>query len=53
LLIWSLSVKKHGRHKQLFFLIGGKDLKKSANQKQGLPVAAMVVNRSGRNKQTL
>jgi hypothetical protein len=29
------------------------DLKKSANQKQGLPVVAMVVNRSERNKQSV
>jgi hypothetical protein len=28
---------------------GGEDLKKSANQKQELPVAAMFVNRSGQN----
>jgi hypothetical protein len=28
---------------------GGVDLKKSANQKQQLPVAAMYVNRSGQN----
>jgi hypothetical protein len=31
----------------------GKDLKKSANQKQELLVAAMFVNGSGRNEQTL
>jgi hypothetical protein len=31
----------------------GEDLKKSANQKQELPVAAMVVNGSGQNEQTL
>jgi transposase len=30
-----------------------KILKKSANQKQELPVAAMFVNRSGRNEQSL
>ena len=29
----------------------GEDLKKSANQKQELPVAAMFVNGSGRNEQ--
>jgi hypothetical protein len=29
------------------------DLKKSANQKQELPVAAMFVNESGRNEQSL
>ena len=29
------------------------DLKKSANQKQELPVAAMFVNRSGHNEQSL
>jgi hypothetical protein len=29
------------------------DLKKSANQKQVLPVAAMFVNKSGRNEQFL
>jgi hypothetical protein len=29
------------------------DLKKSANQKQELPVAAMFVNGSGRNEQSL
>jgi hypothetical protein len=28
---------------------GREDLKKSANQKQELPVAAMFVNRSGQN----
>jgi hypothetical protein len=32
---------------------GGEDLKKSANQKQELPVVAMFVNRSGQNKQSL
>jgi hypothetical protein len=31
----------------------GEDFKKSANQKQELPVAAMFVNGSGRNEQTL
>ena len=31
----------------------GEDLKKSANQKQELPVAAMFVNGSGRNEQSL
>jgi hypothetical protein len=31
----------------------GEDLKKLANQKQELPVAAMFVNESGRNEQTL
>ena len=31
----------------------GKDLKKSANQKQELPVAAMLVNGSGQNLQTI
>jgi hypothetical protein len=30
----------------------GEDLKKSANQKQELPVVAMFVNGSGRNVQT-
>ena len=30
-----------------------KNLKKSANQKQELPVAAMSVNGSGQNEQTL
>ena len=34
----------------LFFKI---KVKKSANQKQELPVAAMFVNGSGRNEQTL
>jgi hypothetical protein len=29
------------------------NLKKSANQKQALPVAAMFVNGSGRNEQSL
>jgi hypothetical protein len=29
---------------------GGEDLKKSVNQKQELPVAAMFVNRSGQNE---
>jgi hypothetical protein len=31
----------------------GEELKKSANQKQELPVAAMFVNGSGRNEQSL
>ena len=31
----------------------GEDLKKSAYQKQKLPVAAMFVNGSGRNEQSL
>jgi hypothetical protein len=31
----------------------GEDFFKSANQKQELPVAAMFVNRSGRNEQSL
>ena len=31
----------------------GEDLKKSANQKQELPVAAMFVDRSGQNEQSL
>jgi hypothetical protein len=31
----------------------GEDLKKSANQKQELPVVAMFVNRSGQNEQSL
>jgi hypothetical protein len=31
----------------------GEESKKSANQKQESPVAAMFVNRSGRNKQSL
>jgi hypothetical protein len=31
----------------------GKDLKKSANQKQELPVVAMFVKGSGRNEQSL
>jgi hypothetical protein len=31
----------------------GKDFKKSANRKQELPVAAMIVNGSGRNEQSL
>jgi hypothetical protein len=31
----------------------GEDLKKSANQKQKLPVVAMVVHGSGRNEQSL
>ena len=31
----------------------GEEFKKSANQKQELPVAAMFVNGSGRNEQTL
>jgi hypothetical protein len=34
----------------LFFII---KIKKSAKQKQELPVAAMFVNGSGRNEQTL
>jgi hypothetical protein len=32
---------------------GREDLKKSANQKQELPVVAMFVNRSGQNEQSL
>ena len=32
---------------------GGEDLKKSANQKQELPVVAMFVNGSGQNVQSL
>jgi hypothetical protein len=32
---------------------GGEDFFKSANQKQELPVAAMSVNGSGRNEQSL
>jgi hypothetical protein len=31
----------------------GEDLKKSANQKQELPMAAMFVNGSGQNEQSL
>jgi hypothetical protein len=31
----------------------GEDFKKSANQKQELPVVAIFVNRSGRNEQSL
>jgi len=31
----------------------GEEFKKSANQKQELPVAAMFVNGSGRNEQSL
>jgi hypothetical protein len=31
----------------------GEEFKKSANQKQELPVAAMFVNGSGRNEETL
>jgi hypothetical protein len=40
---------------RLIWLSGfrGEDLKKSANQKQELPVAAMFVNGSGRNEQSL
>jgi hypothetical protein len=34
-------------------VIRGEDLKKLANQKQELPVAAMFVNGSGRNEQSL
>ena len=30
----------------------GEDLKKSANQKQELPMVAMLVNGSGQNEQT-
>jgi hypothetical protein len=42
-LIYFRSVNKHGRHKQFLFLIGfrAEDLKKSANQKQELPMVAM------------
>jgi hypothetical protein len=32
---------------------GGEDIKKSANQKQELPVVATFVNRSGQNEQSL
>jgi hypothetical protein len=32
---------------------GGEDFKKLANQNQELPVTAMFVNGSGRNKQSL
>jgi hypothetical protein len=31
----------------------GEDLKKSANQKQELPMAAMFANRSGQNEQSI
>jgi hypothetical protein len=31
----------------------GEDFKKSANQKQELPMAAMFANRSGQNEQSL
>jgi hypothetical protein len=31
----------------------GEDLKKLVNQKQELPVVAMIVNRSGQNEQSL
>jgi hypothetical protein len=31
----------------------GEDLKKSANQKQELPMVAMFANRSGQNEQSL
>ena len=34
-------------------VIRGEDLKKLANQKQELPVAAMFVNGSGRNEHSL
>jgi hypothetical protein len=33
--------------------VSGEDLKKSANQKQELPVAAMFVNESGQNEHSL
>jgi hypothetical protein len=33
--------------------VSEKDFKKSANQKQELPVAAMFVNGSGQNEQSL
>jgi hypothetical protein len=33
--------------------VRGEDLKKSANQKQELPMAAMFVNESGQNEQSL
>jgi hypothetical protein len=36
-----------------FIWPSGEDLKKSANQKQELPVVAMFVNGSGRNKQSI
>jgi hypothetical protein len=35
------------------FVLEGEDLKKSTNQKQELPVAAMFVNGSGPNVQSL
>jgi hypothetical protein len=33
--------------------LGGEDFQKPANQKQELPVAAMFINRSGQNEQSL
>jgi hypothetical protein len=33
--------------------VSGEDLKKSANQKQELPVVAMFVNESGQNEHSL
>jgi hypothetical protein len=61
LLISSRSVNKHGRHRQLLFLIRfiwpsgfrGEDIKKSTNQKQELPMAAMLVNVPEPNEQSL
>jgi hypothetical protein len=35
------------------FIFRGEDFKKSANQKQELPVVAMFVNGSGQNEQSL
>jgi hypothetical protein len=40
-------------HFNILFSFRREDLKKSVNQKQELPVAAMFVNGSGRNEQSL
>jgi hypothetical protein len=48
-LISSRLDKKHGCHGQFLFLI----LDILTNQKQELPMAAMFVNRSGHNEQSL
>jgi hypothetical protein len=48
LLISIRSVNKHGQNG-----FGGEDFKKSANQKQELPVMVMFVNRSGQNERAI
>jgi hypothetical protein len=55
MLILSRSVNKHDCHGQLFgkAVSEKKNFKKLTNQKKELPVAAMFVNVSGRNVQSL